>query len=360
LIAADALAELMRVLEELVPAEADAALQPRLTLSGLRLAPSGVGGYVGTSIDPPGDIQAQRLAASVTITLRATDAEGLSLAVHHMTEALLGANRADLRRRGILRCGLDQVGEVSLVGEGSNQRAQRDVDFSLLYEFLQGPAAAGEGIIELIPLEVEMGGPNTRVLFASQFTSDPLSLFEVVDDPAATTGAPSNWAYNPAEQRIEQRAAIRGASTAPSANKPGTALVLRSSPMRPPVQDFAVHAEMSSADDRGMGLVFRWLDVDNFGFFVMNQRNHFRLLGKKVDGAFALLETPAVDSAAGFEVSRLNDVKLVGRDSALQVFLNDQLILEGEDASLVRAGRIGLFCQGNNQAQFSMLRLTRL
>jgi hypothetical protein len=359
-IAIQALNGLIRALEELVPDETDANLQPRLTLSALHLAPSGVGGYVGMSADPRGEIHAQRLAASVRITVRAGDADGIGAAMTRVNQALLGANRGDLRGRGILRLGLEQLGETSLVGSGPGQVAQRDLNFSLLYEFLQLPTDDGEGTIARVPLEIDLGGANTRVLYASQFASDPLSLFDIIDDAAATTAAPSLWAYNAAEQRIEQRSAIRGGSTAPNANKPGTYLVLRSGATRPPVQDFLLQAEMSSGDDRGLGLVFRFQDAANFGFFLMNQGDGYRMLGKKSGGTFALLETSAVDATAGYDVNQLHDVKLVAEGRALRVYLDGNLILQGEDASLVRAGRVGLVCQGNDQANFSMLRLTRL
>jgi hypothetical protein len=357
-IAAEALNGLLRTLEQLVPNEADATLQARLSLSALRLAPSGVGGFVGLSHEPQGEIHAQRVQASVRIAVRAADADGLGAAVDRVSQALLGADRADLRGRGILRLGLEQLGDLSLVSAGDDQQvAQRELQFSLLYEYLQPPPPAGEGVIEQVPLDLELGGGRTpRLLLATDFGAEALSWFDIFDDAAATTAGPSQWAVNPTERRIEQRSGIRSGSTAPNANKPGSYLVLR----RAALQDGVIHAEMSADNDRGLGLIFRWQDVDNFGFFVMNTRDSFRLLGKKSNAQFALLERSAVDTSAGFPVGALNDVKLVAKGASLRVWLNGDLILNGEDNSLVRAGRIGFVCQGNNQANFLNLRLFTL
>jgi len=126
------------------------------------------------------------------------------------------------------------------------------------------------------------------------------------------------------------------------------------------VQDFLLQAELRSSDDRGLGLIFRWQDPDNFGFYLMSARDGYRLLGKKVGGSFTLLEKSAVDTTGGFEVDQLHDVRLVAQGPTLRVYLNGNLILKGEDTSLVRAGRVGLVCQGNNQANWSTLRLTAL
>ena len=129
----------------------------------------------------------------------------------------------------------------------------------------------------------------------SAFEDDPLDSFEVVDDPLATTNAPSQWAYAAAEQRVEQQAAISGGTTAVNANKPGTYLLLRTTPSRPPVQDAILRAELSSGSDEGIGLVFRYRDADNFCFFVMNQAKGYRLLAKKLAGSFSQIALDAVE-----------------------------------------------------------------
>ena len=101
-------------------------------------------------------------------------------------------------------------------------------------------------------------------------------------------------------------------------------------------------------------MVFRWQDENNFYFFLMNEDDDrkYRVLGRKVEGVFQDLETPALDKTKGFEVGRLYDVKLIAEGPAFQVYLDGERILEGRDAALAAPGRVGLMSRNNKQAFF--------
>lgn len=153
-----ALAALDDVLKLFIPAPADPALKPLLLVTPLRVAPTGLGGYVGLNHEPEGDIIGRRVAARVSITVRGNDAVELNNSVSAVTGALIGAERATLLERGILQIALDTISAkpVDADGAGASNTAERELWFTVLYEFLMKPEA-GEGIIREIPIELEVG-----------------------------------------------------------------------------------------------------------------------------------------------------------------------------------------------------------
>jgi hypothetical protein len=115
-----------------------------------------------------------------------------------------------------------------------------------------------------------------------------------------------------------------------------------------------LHACLSSGEDGGIGLVFRWADAGNFYFFLMDRPGGYRLLAKKVGGAFLPLEVPALDATRGYEVGRTYDVKVAAMGPTLRVYLDGVLALEGRDAAL-SAGRVGFFSRNDRRAYFYRL-----
>jgi hypothetical protein len=355
-IAEEAFTGLATALGSLLPPPAAPALAPELTVNPVRIRPTGLGGYVGPHADPDGDVVGRFLEARALVEVKAASLDELDAAVGTITRALVGAGRDDLRKAGILRLELDELGAKSPPPQPADNATQA-VTFAVAYEFLKVPDEGG-GVIAEVPLDLELTGANEpRVLIASQFETDPLDEFEIVDDPLATTNAPSQWSYVAAEQRLEQGAAISGGTTAVNANKPGTYLVLRATPSRPPVQDLILRAELSSDSDEGVGLVFRYRDADNFCFFVMNQNKGYRLLAKKVAGSFSQI---ALDAANGFDVGRVYRAKVVARGEVVQLSLDGELVLEGEETALVGPGRVGFMTFRNPQARFYDIELTEV
>jgi hypothetical protein len=136
--------------------------------------------------------------------------------------------------------------------------------------------------------------------------------------------------------------------------------VLRTTPSRPAAADVLLAAHLASGDVQGVGLVYRFLDPDNFCFFVMNRDKGYRLLAKKVAGSFSQLATPALDAAQGFELDHVYRVRLVARGPDVQVFLDGRLALQGRDRSVVAPGRVGFMSFRNPQARFHDLELTEV
>lgn len=335
-----------------------AGLPPRLHVHPRRFLAAGIGGLVGLSSDPAGEIVGRRLEAAALVEVRAATMDALPGAISAVTRALT-TDRPALRSQGILRLELEEIGPKPTAQMSGV--AEREVRFKVLYELVKNPTVAG-GVIREVPLDLELARSRPpRPLLRLDPAAGSLSLFEVFDDPQAMGGA-SQWQVDAAERRIEQRSAISGGSQAMNANKPGTYLVLRTSPSRPAVPDLQLRVQLQSGGPGGLGLVFRWLDVNNFYFFLLHTDNQskYRILGKKVGGQFQAMETPALDSVQGHEPGRVYDVRLAAEGPAFAVYLDGQQILEGRDSSLPGPGRLGLMSRNNKQAFFYRVRAEQL
>jgi tetratricopeptide (TPR) repeat protein len=201
------------------------------------------------------------------------------------------------------------------------------------------------------------------LLLRDAFAASSLADFDVVDDPQASQNPPSNWVHNAAEGRIEQHSNIfggPGGADAIGPNKPGAYLVRKATATVPAVRDFLLTCNVRSEDDDGIGVVFRYQDVGNFYFFIMDNQRHYRRLGKKVAGMFQELSPAAFDDEEGYVVGQVYNVRVRARGDRLEVFLDDELVLSGQDSSLPNAGRVGFYSWGNLNAQFDDLQIIEI
>jgi hypothetical protein len=201
------------------------------------------------------------------------------------------------------------------------------------------------------------------LLLLDRFDADTLANFDVVDDPQATVSTPSQWVFNGAAQRIDQTSGIHGGAFEPGATgpeKPGTYLVRKTTTELPAIQNHIVAVDVSSEDNGGIGVVFRWQDVDNFYYFLMDGQRNYRRMGKKVGGVFQELDTAALDDTHGYETGITHSLRIRFSGSEMRAYLNDEQILLGQDASLPNAGRAGLFCWGSAGAHFDNFRIVAL
>lgn len=194
------------------------------------------------------------------------------------------------------------------------------------------------------------------LLLREQFTRDSLAAFDVVDDAAATIGAPSDWVQE--DGHVEQRSPIEGPLAAGVA-RPGTYLV-RTADGQLSVDDLIVTAAVTPAGTGAVGLVFRYQDADNFYFFVMDAGHGFRRIGRKVGGVFADLSTPAQDLSTGYAVGDTSLLKVRAEGSSLQAWVDGRLVVSGHDESIPTAGRVGFLSAGDAAATFDDLHVITL
>lgn len=201
------------------------------------------------------------------------------------------------------------------------------------------------------------------LLLLERFDMDTLSDFDVVDDSQATDSSPSEWVFNAEAQRIDQLSGIHGGAFdagATGPDKPGTYLVRKTTAELPAIRNCIVVTDISSEDNEGIGVVFRWQDADNFYYFLMDGQRNYRRMGKKIGGVFQELDTAALDVTRGYDVNTTYSLKIRISTSQLDVYLNDELVLSGQDASLPDPGRSGLFCWGSAGAHFDNFRIVEL
>ncbi len=147
----DALTGLTAAFGALMPAVASPQLPHKVAVDPLRVAPAGLGGYVGLSATPPGEIRAHRVTALARVTVGTTDADQLDAAVTKVTSAIVAGDRAQQRSHGLLEAELEDIGPQVAVSASGVDRFSRDVRFRLLFEHVQLPEAS-EDVIETIPL----------------------------------------------------------------------------------------------------------------------------------------------------------------------------------------------------------------
>jgi len=148
----EALAGLKAAVESLLENVADPPIQLRSLVTTLRIAPTGLGGFVGVNEIPPGGVFGRRLQATVLVTVSAEDVESLNEAVVSVTSACLGTDRGSLLEKGILRIALDDISPQAAGMEDTT--VERVMTFDVHYEFLKRPEEA-EGIIVEVPINLD-------------------------------------------------------------------------------------------------------------------------------------------------------------------------------------------------------------
>lgn len=203
--------------------------------------------------------------------------------------------------------------------------------------------------------------PRGRPIAGDDFSADSLASFDVIDDPQAAVGGPSQWAHNAAQPAVEQLSAIHAPAGAANQNtspdKPGTYLVRQVAAGWPALGDVVLSCRIQSTADDGIGVVLRYQDQDNFLFFLMDAERQYRRLGKKVGGVFGELATPALDTTQGYTPGQTYELTVAAVDDVLTVYLDGAEILSGRDQSLTAPGRVGFYAWNNPGARFMDLRV---
>ncbi|MRX51171.1 DUF1080 domain-containing protein [Paracoccus sp. S-4012] len=331
---------------------------PEVVVHAVRAGLPGVGGFVGLSAEPQAEIHARVLDAEVTIRVMAASRAGLLAAEARAARDIIAADPVLMRRRGVLRIARisDPDAPVLEAGDGIAAPFGRDLRFAVRYEHRPQPVT-GEGVIAAVPQDVALAGigEDTRLLYATEFLTDPLADFDAVSGPG--TGTEGAWAWDAAARELVQTGTRRGGADGPGGDKTGTWLVLRPSVAGGPLTDFVLRAEMRSDGPGGIGFVHGFRDPQNFGFALLEEPDGHRLLGRREGGAGSLL---AADTAAGFPTGEWLRLRLLATGGTCELTLNERVVLTGRDDADAPPGAVGLFCRGAGQARFRHFRLTGL
>jgi hypothetical protein len=151
-VSVEAMDGLSAAIQFFLPAQADANLQPSISVQAVSITPTGLGGFVGINDNPAGEIVGRRIEGTVVVAIKAADATGIDAAAGGAINALLAADRAALLNQGLLRLAVNTVGD-SAAGPGTS--VQKQIGLGILYEYLKIPTDAGD-VIQQIPLNIQL------------------------------------------------------------------------------------------------------------------------------------------------------------------------------------------------------------
>ncbi len=161
-----------------------------------------------------------------------------------------------------------------------------------------------------------------------------------------TVGGPSVWRI--AGGVLTQKASIDGGAFP---GYPGTSVVAGASTW----DDYRLRVKLRSDDSHAIGVVFRYIDDNNYYRLSLDTQASYRQLVKKVNGTFVPLW---VDNVSNYTVG--NDlvltVDVIG--SRLVGYMDDARLFEVSDNSL-SAGQVGLYCWANSRARFERVEVLR-
>jgi len=352
---ADAVQALNSTVTGLLPPPADPQFTPEVLINPVKSHPAGIGGYIGLNREPMGEIHARRLKAQVVIRVKADSLAALGGTESAVTNALVGANRSQLRSQGIFRITRDtDFGQVLLAADGLDVAAGKDIRFDVDYEYQRLPNQAA-GVISNVPLDLIMNntGNQPRTLFENDFSEDPLGRFDLFDDNP-TTGGPGIWSHDVAAARILQTAVISGGSNAFNASKRGSCMVLQPSQVSILPDNWLLYAELG-ADSGGIGLVFNFQDIDNYFFFIMSQPTPYRLIGRKQAGTFSFLDQGGQDNGAAYTPGE-HSIRLVQQNGELELAIDQVPLLSASESTPPAAGSVGFLTRNSATARFHSLR----
>jgi hypothetical protein len=186
---------------------------------------------------------------------------------------------------------------------------------------------------------------STRKLVTALIFSDDFSAgmgdWEVVDE-----GSPSPAASWSVEDRVlSQTSVAHGGSLDPAAaDKPGTYVISGD----PEWMGYRFVARLASEGQHDIGVMFRYLDRDNYYRFSMNRCFSYRRLIKKVGGVATLLW----EDRTSYEIGRDYLVTVDAFGDRIRVYVDGVKLCDQLDTSLPR-GRVGLYCWANPGAKFT-------
>jgi Flp pilus assembly protein TadD len=153
---------------------------------------------------------------------------------------------------------------------------------------------------------------------------------------------PSSWYIS--DEILKQRSNICGGSDLRDVpDKPGTYAVAGERSWA----DYSLDVSLLSNDDDALGIMFRYVDQDNYYRFSMDSSRGYRRLVKKINGKVHVL----AEENEGYEKGQNYRARAVAVKDRLMIYLDETLLFDVRDQSISR-GKIGVYCWGNRGSQF--------
>lgn len=215
------------------------------------------------------------------------------------------------------------------------------------------------GAIDGVPLFTIYDGSLKRGRIGLYCANNPGARFErllttdrtrrvgrwtVHDD--GTTGAPSEWRLG--RGNLCQTSNI-GGGMAPYG--PGTYAIAGDMNWT----DYQFSVQLRSDDDSAIGLIFRYVDADNYYRLSLDRDSNQRMLVRRHNGVTTILWS----EQNGYIVGASMMLTVDAVDSRLVAYLNGTRLFDVSDETH-KVGRIGVYCRDNPGARFERVEVRRL
>lgn len=188
-------------------------------------------------------------------------------------------------------------------------------------------------------------GAARPVLLSRDFNDRSLGGMTIATD-AGTSGGPPVWSAT--TQAAAQTSQIVGND--PSATgipRLGTFMYWTSGTNW---TNYTVEADLRSSDPDTLGIMFRYLDFNNYYRFSMDRALSQRRLVKRVGGTFTLLKQDTV----AYNLNQTYRVSISAHNGTITLMIDGQVFYTGTDTGVAR-GSVAFYCWRNGGATFDNL-----
>jgi len=183
--------------------------------------------------------------------------------------------------------------------------------------------------------------------FNEYYGANVLNGWKIVDDQVQF---PSYWYVSNAQELIEVTGTYGGSTTAADIPKPGTYVQFLGGDAW---TDIVIEFDMVSNDNDAFGIMFRYIDDQNYYRFSMDSQNAYRRLVKKQNGVYTTLWQDNIAYPVG--VNQHVMVNLKGDEIIINV--NDEEELVRVNDSSFKRGGIALYSWNQANARFDNVRV---
>lgn len=169
--------------------------------------------------------------------------------------------------------------------------------------------------------------PTENIIWYDNFNNGDISKWTVIDQ---VPDEPSSW-------HTERGYLIENSNMGNSKKMLGTHIIAGDSTWK----DYCIKTNIIGTDDDFIGVIFRYINKDNYYCFIHSSQRRVTMLAKRVSGVYSILdEYKSKDAYCQFTlmISSLHDT--------LKVYLDDEKILEASDTDLDR-GKVGFLSCDN-------------
>lgn len=206
---------------------------------------------------------------------------------------------------------------------------------------LYGVFLTGSNLFASTQKNSDRGSLKETILLPT-YQTVKLDIFEsnIVDD--GLNDGPSSW-YASGGVLSQISNIWGGNSNALLAEKPGTYAVINKKDWK----NYLLSVDMRSPDDGAIGVMFRYTDKNTYYRFSIDNQNSYKRLIKKSKGHVSVL----AEENTPININGWLTIKIQLNNDIISVFINDKYIFHSKDNTL-RPGKIGLYCWGNENAEF--------